>query len=143
MRRSNLQCSSPACRSRDVETSDLVDVRAISAGEDGWTAAGEVKIRYCKHGRCRTCGQVFDIIAREIPLQLPSLKCKDCNSRKGLRYSVNALQKGDEAFEFTVDIACPDCPSRRRLTRVLKNLWRTFRIKVSLPGIEVETGKLS
>ena len=135
-----MRCSSPACRSQDVELSDGVEISALKAERDGWSVHGIVEAGYSVEGHCRTCGRIFQVVKRQIPVQFPELACNECDRRAFLQYRVQELKRIAGGFEFTVEIRCSGCRGRKQVTKLLTGLLRAIGIRVGLDGIAVSKG---
>ena len=105
-----------------------------------WSVEGEVKLIYCIHRRCINCGNVFEIVNREIPMLYHSIKCQLCKSSSHMECRIILGEFGDHSFTFTAKMECRDCGEKtfRKLAKVIKGIWRITKIKISLSGIEVE-----
>src|SRR4051812_42158458 len=82
----NVHC--PACGRAEVDTTDAVEVQAFEADDDRWVLTGRMQLRYCVHGRCRNCGNAYDIVSKDIPVQYSSLPCPRCDKRDHLACKV-------------------------------------------------------
>lgn len=137
---SSLRCTSPLCRSQDLELADAVEISSLKAEADGWTVHGVVQIDYSVQGQCRTCGRIFEAAKRQIPVQFPDLTCNECDRRAFLQYRVQELKRVAGGFEFTVEIRCSGCRGKKTVTKLLAGLLSTIGIRVGLEGINVKKG---
>ncbi|MES4793284.1 MAG: hypothetical protein C4321_10180 [Chloroflexota bacterium] len=123
-----VQWPSPLCQSADVDVAQAAQVTELKAGEDGWHAEGKVQIEYCVHGKCRTCGRVFEVAQRVVPIQFPTLTCPPCDSKDLL------LEQKGNGFHFVVEVEYEHCQRRAVFSRLLRNLVSALSIEVSPPG---------
>ena len=137
---SSFRCTSPLCRSQDLELTDAVEISSLKAEADVWSVHGVVQIDYCVHGRCRTCGRIFEAAKRQIPVQFPELTCNECDRRAFLQYRVQELKRVSGGFEFTVEVRCSGCRGRKNVTKLLTGLLNTIGIRVGLENIDVKKG---
>jgi DNA-directed RNA polymerase subunit RPC12/RpoP len=135
---SSFRCTSPLCRSQDLEFTDVVEISSLKADAVGWIVQGTVEIDYCVHGLCRTCGRIFEAAKRQIPIQFPDLTCNECDRRAFLQYKVQELRRVGGGFEFTVEIRCSGCQGRKKLTKLLTGLLSTIGISIGLDDIHVK-----
>ena len=135
---SSFQCTSPLCRSQDLELTDTVEISSFKAEADGWSVHGVVQLDYCLHGRCRTCGRIFEAAKRQIPVQFPDLTCNECDRRAFLQYRVQELKRVAGGFEFTVEISCSGCRGRKKVTKLLTGLLDMVGIRVGLDDMNVK-----
>jgi hypothetical protein len=133
----SVQCSSGACGSPDVELSDGVQIAALKADPAGWTVQGIVDMDYSIRGECQTCGRVFQVVKRQIPVQFPELACNECNRSAFLQYQIQELKRVAEGFEFTVAIRCSGCQGRKNVSKLLTGLLRAVGVTVGLDGIDI------
>lgn len=134
----------PSCGSDHVlveETVALSSVRA--AGDTRWDVEGAIKITHCIHGHCLSCGKMFEIIRRDIPVLYPSITCPTCESSAYMKLRIKELELFDETYQFTGTLECEECGSRltAKLRKIIKELWKVTKIKISLTGVEVEKDK--
>ena len=134
----NVVCESGRCRSADVEVSDHAEVTELASTAEGWLAQGHVNIEYEANGRCRTCGRIFTIARRSIPVQFPDLSCAECGQSARLQYRVLALEKTATGYRFEVLASCASCQGQRRMSQSLPSLTRTSSIDVSAAGMRVQ-----
>jgi hypothetical protein len=135
---SSARCTSSLCNSPDVELTDSVEVSSLMVEESGWLAHGIVQFSYCVHGRCRTCGRVFEAATRQIPIQFPEITCPKCDRTEHLKYQVQGITKTLEGYEFTVNLKCSGCESTKSLRRILSGLLNMISIEVGLTGISIK-----
>jgi DNA-directed RNA polymerase subunit RPC12/RpoP len=134
-----VQCSSQTCRSNDVRLTELpVEIASVDeVAGGGWIAKGRVQVQYSVDGRCLTCGRIFDVVRRAIPMEFADLACNECGERGYLEYRPTGFHKVDGGYEFGVDIRCSDCQGRRTVSRVLRSMLRVVGIDVGRSGIKV------
>ena len=135
-----VRCSSPACRSQDVALEDAVDISELKADADGWSVHGIVHLDYSIDGHCRTCGRLFRVVKRQIPVQFPELTCNECDRRAFLQYRIQQLKRVDGGFEFTVEIRCSGCRGWKKVTQLLSGLLNAIGLTVGVDEIEVAKG---
>ena len=131
-------CESPLCRSQDVDLTDSVEIDSLKAGSEGWQGHGVIHLNYCVHGKCRTCGRIFEAATREIPILFPELTCVTCEKQEYLQYKVRELTRTEDGYEFSVSIRCSHCARTGTLTKMLKGLLHIFSIEVGLTGISIK-----
>lgn len=136
----NVHCNSAACQSAHVRLTELpVVIESIEqADQGGWIAHGQVRVQHSIVGECLTCGRIFDVVKRAIPLQFSDLPCRQCGEQSHLEYHPTGFRMVDGAYEFGVEIRCSECAGTRTLTRSLPSLLRTTGIEVGLRGIKVQ-----
>lgn len=132
---SDLPCSSPTCRSSDVELTDAVRIDSVEEDAEGWSSRGVIQLEYCVHGRCRTCGRIFEAAKTRIPILLPELACVTCQKADYLRYRVDALTRDAGGWRFSVAIRCTYCNDAGVLTKVLQGLLNIVGIDIGREGI--------
>ena len=132
---SDLPCSSPTCRSSDVELTDAVRIDSVEEDAEGWSSRGVIQLEYCVHGRCRTCGRIFEAAKTRIPILLPELACATCQKADYLRYRVDALTRDAGGWRFSVAIRCTYCNDAGVLTKVLQGLLNVIGIDIGREGI--------
>jgi hypothetical protein len=135
----SVQCSSAACQSPDVRLTELPVVIESLQQDDrgGWIAHGRIVAQYSITGECLTCGRIFDVARRAIPMQFSDLTCGECSESSHLEYRPTGFRKVDGAYEFGVMIRCSECQGTRTLSRVVRSLLRTVGIEVGRAGIKV------
>lgn len=131
-------CTSAICNSPDIELTDSVEVSSLEAEGSGWRAGGIVHFSYCVHGRCRTCGRVFEAATRRIPIEFPEITCPVCDQTGHLKYKVQGIRKTPEGFEFIVILKCSACESRKSFKKVLSGLLNMISIDIGLTGISIK-----
>ena len=132
---SDTPCSSAVCRSQDLELTDSVSFSSLKRDTNVWRGHGIIHATYCVHGRCLTCGRLFEAAKSQFPILLPELRCVTCEKRDFLQYSVEELTKTEEGFEFAVSVRCVECGNRERFTKMVKGLLSAISIEVGLTGI--------
>jgi hypothetical protein len=115
-----------------------VDISSIESTPAGWVAAGAARIERCEHGYCRTCGRVFELARREIPLQYPSLTCTTCDRQGRVEFHVTAIRRGEDEIEFQARGECQECRGRKSFTKVLRGLLDVLSIELGPGGITVK-----
>lgn len=135
---SSFPCTSPACRSQDVALADGVEISEMKAEADVWHVHGIVQMEYSIHGECRTCGRLFQVVKRQIPVQFPELACNECERRTFLEYRIQELKRVAGGFEFAVEIRCSGCRGRKRVTKLLKGLLHAIGLNVGLKEIKIQ-----
>ena len=135
----HVQCDSPLCRSPDVQLSEppVLISSVEQAADGGWIARGRVQVEYSITGHCLTCGRLFEVARRAIPMQFADLPCTECGEHTHLEYRPTGFQKVDGGYEFGVEIRCSECKGTRTVSRVLRSLLRTVGIDIGRSGIKV------
>jgi hypothetical protein len=138
----DVRCDSAMCRSQDVQlTESPVEISSVEQSADGgWMVHGRVHVHYSIRGECLTCGRIFDVVRRAIPMQFSDLTCSECSESSHLEYRPTGFRKVDGAYEFGVVIRCSECQGTRTLSRVVRSLLRTAGIEVGRTGIKVHEG---
>ena len=136
----SVQCSSAACQSADVRLTELpVVIESLEqADRGGWIARGRVVAQYSIKGECLTCGRIFDVARRAIPMQFSDLPCRECGEQSHLEYRPTGFRMVDGAYEFAVEIRCSECAGTMTLSRLMRSLLRTTGIEVGAKGIKVQ-----
>ena len=137
---SDIPCSSPLCLARDVALTDAVRIESLKTDADGWVGHGTIHLDYCVHGRCRTCGRVFEAARTQIPVLLPELRCSTCDKQDYLRFKVQELVRTEDGYQFGVSIRCSHCANVGTVTKILKGLLSAISIDVGLTGISIKAG---
>ena len=136
----DVRCTSPHCQSDHVALTEAVRITSLTAKADGWIASGTLDVEYDVDGRCETCGRVFDVARRAIPVQFPDLVCNACGKNSHLEYRVQHLTRVADGYEFAVDIRCAECSGEVTFSRVIRSLLQTVGIDVGARGIAVTAG---
>jgi hypothetical protein len=134
-----VECESALCKSKEVRlTESPVEISSVEqVVEGGWIVHGRVHVEYSIRGECLTCGRIFDVVRRAIPMQFSDLTCSECSESSHLEYRPTGFRKVDGAYEFGVMIRCSECQGTRTLSRVVRSLLRTVGIEVGRAGIKV------
>lgn len=135
---STLQCTSPVCKSPDIDLTDSVDISSLNLEGDVWRAQGTVYIGYCVHGRCRTCGRLFEAARKSIPIQFPELTCPQCDKSEFLQYKIEGLSRVDDGFEFVATVRCSGCRAVATMKKFFTGLLNAISIEIGLTGITLK-----
>jgi transcription elongation factor Elf1 len=122
------------CGDPVVSEATSTRVADIAQVEAGWIARGTIE----EYGYCGTCGQAYELLARDIPIECAAFPCPSCGPDSNLTPDILSITESGARYSFVALLKCDACSKPQRFSKLLGVLSNITRIKVGPTGVEVE-----
>jgi|ERR1700722_10619718 len=126
-------CSLLRPRGRADDVYPRATVTSAKIVDESWVAQGHIEI---EGSHCPLCANTLRAIERAIPIQCEGFSCPVCHTAEHLTFDVTNVDHNE--LVFTATIGCTTCKKKRKLSKMLKELFSMLTIKVGPLGLPVK-----